>query len=209
MTRLAIAASISLACLLSVVACGGGGCSCDATITETMFGEPERDGWVTSMGSSDALLPGVTGDLDDFANGESWRQLLSLDHSGVPAGVTIVQATLQVHQRGVQGTPFTTHGVVTVDHLDYGVVDGFDYATPAITAAYGTLSSDASIGPRTLDVTSAVRADREAGRFRTQFRLRFSDLESDGDNIGDHVAFGDADNANPGEEPVLIVEYKP
>jgi hypothetical protein len=102
-------------------------------------------------------------------------------------------------------------GNVIVDHLDYGTsLDGSDYNLAALLANAGTLSTDATIQYKTLDVTALVQADRSASRPRSQFRLRFSIRDSDNNGVDDFAAFGDAELSCclTDSLPQLVINYR-
>jgi len=101
----------------------------------------------------------------------------------------------------------TSLGTVLMDHVDFGTLDGSDFAARALEEDIGTAASDATLGPRSIDVTNAVSLDVARGRNRSQFRLRFSPLESDGDFANDFASFAEADAATSGngQAPVLAL----
>lgn len=190
--------------------CGGSGGSgsialaCDAALD----GFVRSDGVAVSAGNGPAV-----GDLDNFIPGVGVRQFVSFSLGSLPASGTLVSATLQMRQLTVLGAPFGTHGVVVLDHLDYGpTLDALDFGRAPLAGPLGPFAPDATLGVRTLDVTAQVAADLAAGRVRSQFRLRFSMLDSDNDGSPDAVAFTDAERSHgseaPGDEPVLVVTWQ-
>jgi hypothetical protein len=192
-------------CLLTLAAC-------EPTQTLTIASDAALDGWVQSDGYAEANGggPGV-GDVDGFKPGIGHRQFYSFGLSEIPASATIVRATLNLYLVTVLGDPFGNHGVVLVDHLDYGgSLDGADYGASALDPAIGTIADDPTIEYKTMDVTSELEADLAAARSRTQFRLRFSILDTDDDGVNDYVAFTDAEDSCKGvnKPPHLLVEYK-
>jgi hypothetical protein len=213
-----------LALLAGVVCgCGGsGGGDDDATpvVTLQKIAPPEdaRDGWVRSDGVFSTSTCGGAGDLDNITNGLGSRVFLSFDLSVLPAGATLVQATVAVAVVGNLGNdPFNTHGgAPVVDHVNFGVaLSGGDYSAGVLTADYGRLpqaGQGAIDRYRTLEVTSAVQADLTAGRVRSQFRLRFA-LEANNDGAQNLRLFQLADLACPTAPnyglPLLILDYVP
>ncbi len=116
---------------------------------------------------------------------------------------------LRMHQSAVIGAPYATLGSVIVDHVDIGLtLDAADFGAAALQAGVGLLSSDATVGPKSLDVTSQVLADIAAARPRSGFRLRFP-VASDADAADDFAQFNDGeDSFGNGLLPFLIVSYE-
>jgi hypothetical protein len=91
-----------------------------------------------------------------------------------------------------------------VDHIDQlAGLDIADHASLALTANVGTLSPDATLAIKVLNVTAQVAADRAALRGKSDFRLQFTTSPSvDG---GPDSALLSAQNQ--GEELLLRVVY--
>jgi hypothetical protein len=201
----------SLLVLLLVSSCGGGG---DEPISLTLVGQAPLDGVVSNTGAVNAAGGGPgTGDLDIVPN-LCVRQFFTFSLASVPADATVLTAYLRLVQTAVVGAPYSNHGFVVVDHLDYGpALDATDFARVALTFGLGPLSADASLGPRTVDVTAQVQADLAAGRTTSQFRTRFSGAEFDNDGFLDYVTLSDAELSTPGahagDEPRLLLTYQP
>lgn len=201
--------------VLALLLCGcgtgasttGSGEVLDAVLTSV----PAEDGVVFSDGGVQAsrALP-VVGDLDGSVRGLGARQFLSFDVTGLPGGVLVESALLRLDLYAVAGTPFATHGSLVVDYLDYGTLDSNDYAARALDLALGTAASDATLGPRTVDVTSALAQVLALGRSRVQFRLRFATLDSDGDSTSDSASVpeGEAATSGVGQAPTLLVTLR-
>jgi hypothetical protein len=167
-----------------------------ALIVDTIVSTASLDGWVQSDGFANADRGGPgTGDLDSrAAGGLGERQFYSFDLSSLPPTAQVTSAVVRLFQATVIGSPYGSLGNVVVDHLDYGTsLDGSDYNLAALLADVGTLSTDAVIQYKTLDVTARVQADRSAGRPRSQFRLRFSIRDSNNNGVDDDALFGDAE----------------
>ena len=179
----------------SLVACGGGGDGA-AQLSLSAPGEADLDGWVRSDGDVVTVEGGpITGDYDSINPNVGLRQFFSFDLSALPAGASVVSATLRIFQSGTSGTPYVTHGSVLVDHMAYGgsLVAGHYDDVPL--AALGVFSSDPTAEYKTIDVTASVQADLEAARARSQYRLRFSDMDSDNDGTRDYASFVDTENS--------------
>lgn len=177
-----------LALSLVTTACGGGGGSgssstpAPAPIQDVVAPSvPAASGSVQSTGSSSvntAVSPGDNG-LDHGSRGH-----VVYDLSALPAGATILSATLHIEQSNSVGSPFPAFGVVVVDH-----VSALSYSSDVLALDVGVLATDDMMTMRTLDVTSEVAADLAASRTTSQFRLRFNGLETNNDQMQDVVRF--------------------
>jgi hypothetical protein len=162
------------------------------------------DGFVDTATSSAVAVGDTDGTFDNYARG-----FVRFDRSSLPPGATVVSATLRLHQSAVTGAPYATHGDVLVDHVDIGTsLDAGDFGALPLIPALGTLSDDAGIESKDVDVTAAVLADVLAGRTTSDFRLYFP-LPTDGDGAEDYVQFDDVEGHFGDGVPVLEVEYLP
>jgi hypothetical protein len=183
-----------------------------STVVLKIASTDSLDGWVQSDGALTVNGAGpLTGDLTAFP-GVGFREFYSFDLSGVPASATITSATLRLYQEQVGGTPYAKLGNVVVDHVNFGtVLHGTDYAAPALAASVGIISSDTTKGYKSLNVLSRVLADRAAARTRSQFRIRFSIQDTDGDGVSDYALFTDAEMsccvAATTQPPRLVIAY--
>jgi hypothetical protein len=190
---------------------GGGGFGSEQTVT--LAGTDTLDGWVRSPDGNSASLGGtwvIVGDIFSGGVTYTYRGFYSFDISAIPAGSSVASATLRLHQISVIGSPYSELGNVVVDHVDYGAaLSGLeDFSVPALASGVGTLSTDATLGLRTLSVTARVQADVTAGRARSQFRLRFSPTEASDDGNSDFAQFADAGYVIAAEVPQLEVRYR-
>jgi hypothetical protein len=169
-------------------------------VTNDVFQGDPADGYVSAAGFIVAGGSGVyVGDnaLDDYSAG-----FLRFVHASVPAGASVVSATLYAYQSVAIGTPFTQLGAaVLVDHvnIDLGAgagLDPLDLGSAAYAVGIGSLSSSMALGFRFLDVTAAVQADLDAGRSTSDFRLYFAS-GTDGAGDADYVLFDDAEAGGP------------
>jgi hypothetical protein len=193
--------------------CGSGSNSpASKPLLQTLPGVAPLDGYVDTSGAAVSNAGGPwTGDIDFVTAGRGARQFFSFDLSLLPAGATILDAQLQLDQVVVFGSPYATHGVVALDHLDYGAtLDAADFNAAAL-ATVGVLSADATIGIKMLDVTASVQADVAAARAYSQFRAYFTLQDSDNDNADDYALFLDSEHSNfaTGEIPRLVIQYLP
>ncbi len=211
---LGLALAVGAASILG--ACGGGGgIGGTAPIQVLIPATASLDGFATNAGSSGTSGGGpTTGDIDSILNGVGGRQFYSFDIGPIPLGANVTQAVLRLFQTSVAGTPYTTHGDVIADHVSYGAtLDAAAFNAPALAANIGTLSDNTTLSAKFLDVTASVRSDRNMGRTRSQFRIRFSSQDTDSDGVTDHAQFADMElstnGAVAGDEPVLIVHFEP
>jgi hypothetical protein len=199
-------AATSLLCL------GGAGSGCGGSggppppVTVTLLSDAGLDGTAGTSNFFSAASQPTAGD-----NGaQAFRGFYSFDLA-LPPGAVVLAATVRIAQYGGVGAPYSDHGVVLLEHVDYGAsLDAADFGTAALGPSLGTLASDATPGYTALDATAQVQADRAAGRIRSQFRLRFSLLDTDGDGTADQAWFNDReDNGAVGTLPQLVVTYQP
>lgn len=137
------------------------------------------------------------------------RGFLSFSLNDIPAGSTIEKAILRIYQTRTKGNPYAADNSLIVDHLDYGItLDDADYNRAALTSNIGTITKNAVLEWKDLEVTSAVKNDRAGGRTRSQFRLRFSS-ETDGNGTED-IAYSEAaeNTESTGNIPQLVIQYR-
>jgi hypothetical protein len=206
---------------VGLAGCGGSGTN---TYTLTLLSEAELDGYITHMFAEPEVY--VTNSVDpSFQVGYSnsgftkigLKGFVSFNLSSLPEGATITSAVLRVYQYNVAGDPYDKLGKVLVEHVSY---DSLEQGESGETAqakytmepldntipADAFLSTDATIGYKTLDVTAAVQADQGASRTRAQFRLRFPKEIVDEDIYSPVSAYfisGDNDT----NQPQLVIKY--
>lgn len=124
------AALLLLSASLGLGGCGGGGGS--SAVTIAILSTPGLDGFVQASGSVDPISTSLAAG-DSTANAVA-RFFVSFPLGGIPAGATILSATLEVRQSAVIGTPYSDLGLLVVDHLDYGgVLDAADKPVLRVT----------------------------------------------------------------------------
>lgn len=190
------------------------GCGSSPTpSTITISSEASLNGSVTSTGRVEVGMGPYVGDTDRTKiNGEGWRQFYSFSLSTVPAGARMTSATLRLYQAFVKGQPYTALGNVIVDHVNLGstlVASAYDGGT--LASNIGTLSTNATLEYKTLDVLSSVQDDLTANRGRSQYRLRFSLRDSNADLVDDFVQFTDAQDSccRVNRPPQLVIVHTP
>jgi len=211
----ALTGSLAVACSSSST--GVGPSSNDRS--DTVMVAAEQTGFVES-GAGDPAFASPGSDIrvgDDAARDPliAVRGFVGFDLSSLPRGIHVQSATLVATQCAVSGSPFTL-GNVVVDHVTYPVpFDTAVFAESAIAMQVGTLSTDPSIGERSVSVTSSVAEDIAAGRDSSQFRLRMSSNNDAGNGPSNQVIFA-SDSAHTldctpagGQQPRLAIAFLP
>jgi type IV secretory pathway VirB10-like protein len=173
--------------------------------TETLSSSVSLDGFRASNGGGNAGIEIRVGRNVSLV----MRGFVSFGTAHIPSDATIEKAILRLYQTQVKGDPYGSGVRVKVDHLDYGdSLENADYSASSISGSFATLSEDATVGWKEVDVTDAVRNDRENNRERSQFRLHMAVENIGGTATGDFAYFESADNSEgTGNAPQLVVTY--
>ena len=135
------------------------------------------------------------------------RGFVSFDIPSSLNGKTIEKVTLRMYQRSVSGTPYAGSNSLVVDHIDYSnSLEGADYDKSPIASNIRTLTSNAAVEWKDLDITSRFNNDLTNSRSRSQYRIKFS-TETDGDGSEDFVYFDSANSGYNTNTPQLVVKY--
>lgn len=182
--------------------------STPTSTTTTLSPTASLDGFQSNNGGGNAGLDIRAGN-GSFVGAPSYelvtRGFVSFDISSIPSGATIEKATLRLYQKSVSGTPYSGGNKLIADHLDYGgTFENSDYNVSTISSNIGTLTENTTVEWKDLDVTDAFKADRTAGRTRSQFRFRLS-TETDGDGSEDFAYLDSSESAS--NTPQLVVKY--
>ena len=174
-----------------------------------------NDGWIRES-TETSILGGTMNNIslnlrlgDDAAN-RQYRSILSFHTSALPDDAMITSVTLKFKQSGISGTnPFTTHGSLLVD-----VRKGTFSSNPALQLSD---FKDPASRKKVLIYTNMPVESWYSGSFQpadfpyinltgvTQFRLRFA-LDDNNDLGADFLKIHSG-NADPADQPQLIVEY--
>jgi Bacterial Ig-like domain len=107
----------------------------------------------------------------------------------LPAGAAIESARLAANQNTTVNAPYTLGKLVAL-HVTTAAIDATAFAAPPLANA-GALSTDATAGAKTLDVTDEVAddvANRAARGDRAQFRLEL-ETATNNDALNDEARF--------------------
>jgi len=212
-------AALALGLVLSACGGGGGGDGNEDQPVQTEFtviSTPTLDGVVfgdnAAVQSRADLQPGV-GDgqfiVDESAGAVRFVSYFSFDLSDLPPGATIRSATLSLFNRAIQDDPQSMAILVRIDHVDFGAV--FPTAILGATALdsnFAVIADINTLGRKNFGVGLQVQTDLDAGRTRSQYRLRGA-IASDFDNVADLALLTDGeDSFGTGELPTLIIELE-
>lgn len=163
------------------------------------------DGFRSSNGGGNNLLEIRAGRNSSLVT----RGFVSFEISEIPADSVIQSATIKLYQTKVVGNPYIAGGSLMLDHLTYGeTLDDPDYAFPALSTNFTTLSKSATPGWKEVDVTARFKDDLANARSLSQYRIHFQNEITGGNTTGDFVYFEAQENTlKTGNTPQLVVKY--
>ncbi|MEZ6006693.1 MAG: DNRLRE domain-containing protein [Planctomycetota bacterium] len=201
---------------LSLTACGGGGGNNDGLQELTIESTANLDGGTVfnnngSVNTGSSAGACLVGDDAFVASGGTLMRhsLWSFDISGLPAGATIQSAILRLFQSATSNNPQGALAIARLDHVNYGnLFPSTATSFSILTANIDTISdlNTANVA-KLLDVTTAVQADVNASRPRSQFQLR-PGIGTNNDAFADFMVFTDGETADPSIRPMLIITYE-
>lgn len=175
------------------------------TEEQTLKSTSSLDGFRSSNAGGNATIEVRSGRNENLIT----RGFVSFDLTALPSGITVEKATLKLYQTSIIGNPYGVGGNLKVDHLDYGdSLANDDYNRASLSSNIGTLSSNANVEWKELEVTDRVRDDLNNSRIRSQFRLHFTTENIGGDVTGDFAYFESGDNSTGTSNlPQLVIRY--
>jgi hypothetical protein len=178
--------------------------------TITISSDGSLDGYWTNggVGGQDDIFVGnnevVTGTEPLFARG-----FISFELGEIPAGATVQSVELRFFQQEIEGDPYGKLGNLTLEHVIYGNLDDAAFGIPGMDSVQ--LAQQTSPGEWYVLADSTfvswVEADLNAGRSRSQLRLRFA-VEVDGDGQDDWVSIASGGTLTR-NTPQLTITYLP
>ncbi|MCF7927942.1 MAG: DUF1565 domain-containing protein [Spirochaetales bacterium] len=166
--------------------------------------EPWMDG-MTDSATSDSTSTFLN--VGDYGSDIGVRALLGFDIHGLDRG-SIGEVSLHLYRSGQSGAPVPVLGSeILLDRLDSNqTIDTADYAASALPGgdSFASLPADTGIGWVSVPVRDQVFLDLSAGRYNSQYRLRFP-VETDFNGLDDYLQFYSVENG--ANAPYLRVEY--
>ncbi len=192
-----------LGCVAALLAaCGGKKTPKIPVQGSELIGSEAIDGSVNDNTVVDINDDVVAG--DSIGNSEL-RGFVSFDISVIPIGAQILDATLTLNQNSVTGNPFVVFGDCEIDHVTIsGALDSSDFTGGSLNLNIGPISTNATLGPKTLNVTAQVALDITQNRSFTDFRVHFNGIGSNFDGNEDSARFGSSAGPNV---PTLDITY--
>ncbi|MBV8201420.1 MAG: Ig-like domain repeat protein, partial [Acidobacteria bacterium] len=192
-----------------------------ASTQVTFISIAAQDGWVleSAQGSGVGGTFNSTGNgtaalrVGDDSGNRGYRTIVSFDTSTIPAGATILSATLRLRRGTVAGTdPFTTHGTCWVDVETGGfsgstALQASDFQATATAVQSASLSDATTNGAWSQGSLNAagLSAINKAGT--TQLRVYFA-IDNDGNHHNDYIGYYSGDNSTAANRPQLVVTYQ-
>ncbi len=175
------------------------------TLSMTLSSNGDLDGFRSSNNGGNATLDIRAGRNSTLIT----RGFVSFDIPTTLNGKTIEKATLRLYQALPTGSPYTAGSSVKVDHLDYGSsLENADYSASSLSSSFATLTSNAVVEWKDVDVTDRLKDDMTNSRPRSQYRIHLAIEAIGGDVTGDFAYFESENNSmGTGNKPQLVVKY--
>lgn len=142
-----------------------------------------------SVRSSGTVKLGLDNVGDTSAN-EGSQGFVSFDISGIPAGATITQVTVNFSDFDELGDAFANLGCLRAYIQNYNNLDASDYYGGSPTGAISRWCSAADLQTAAADSDYVTAIQNKLGDTRFQIRLQFNDTETNNDANADMVRFG-------------------
>ncbi len=156
---------------------GGSGSGGSQTQTVTLNADAWNSGSVASDGSSNpAYIPG------DDTNNALWIAYLQFDLTGIPTGVTVQSATLNLDCIWIDGDPFNDLGSLNVYYFYYGNLDPVSLSQNLIVFT-DYLGSIGSCPDTPIDVTASLASHITEAYYQVAALFPSSDNGGDDDYI--------------------------
>lgn len=185
--------------------------------TVTLESNSTADGWVreSSENSSVGGMIDNAGGLfvGDDAGDRQYKAVVSFDTSSIPAGATVVAATLRLRRSTLTGqNPFGTHGtcyadIVTGNFNGSVALEAADWQAAANQYQVATMSNPAANGDLSTGTLNSAGRGALNNAGTTQLRVYFSNGDND-DAGNDYISFYSGNNGTPANRPVLEITYQ-
>jgi hypothetical protein len=150
-----------------------------------------------SVAANGSVLGGVN--VGDTVDKDGVQGFLSFDISSIPKNAIVDTGALDLSQYVIAGDPFGGLGCLNVYQQDYTPLSAGDFFTGASSESFMDWCSAESLSNVVVDSDFAAAIQARVGlSTRVQFRLQFSDRQTNGNGTSDQVQFG---------IPYLIVQY--
>jgi hypothetical protein len=147
---------------------------------------------ITSAGVGMAACPVADQDsIGDLPNNLGKRMLVSRNISGLPEGIAEWElASLLANQVSAAESLYQDFGPMLVRHVSISPPESAVWATPVLRNL-GTLSADATVGEKSVDVREALADDYERRTTQNQMSQYLIGFEriTDGDGTGEGATF--------------------
>jgi len=128
--------------------------------------------------------------VGDTTDNKGSQVFASFDMTGIPAGSTITEVIVDFTNYDKLGDPWGSLNCLRLYKQDYGALNGADFFAGAPSGALVRWCSDGELSTSHADPDLISAVQSKVGSNRFQVRLQFTDLDHDGDGVGDMVRFG-------------------
>jgi hypothetical protein len=143
------------------------------------------------------------------------KSIVSFDTSSLPDNAVITAATLKLKCGFITNAPASTLGTMAVDIKNTSTgfngslaLQNADFEAAASASSVGTLSNPSGVGSWSTASLNTNGTFRIAKTNHTQFRIRFTKGDDDGDTADDYLGFYPGEASVATDRPVLEVTYQ-